>query len=148
MIISHTLKNTGQKVIETTAFDHNFFVMDRQPSGPGFVVRFPFEPRVKFDVEGVLALRDRELYFLKELHGEETAMATLEGFGSTAKDYEIAVENQKTGAGMKITGDTPLVSLRVFFRRPNVCPEPFIRLLIEPGQERKWEMRYQMYALK
>jgi len=148
MIISHTLKNTGAKVIETTAFDHNFFVMDRQPSGPGFLVRFPFDPRVKFDVEGVLAVRGRELYFLKELQGEETAMATMEGFGSMAKDYEIVIENQKTGAGVKITGDKPLASLRVFFRRPNVCPEPFIRLRIEPGQAEKWEIRYQMYALK
>ncbi len=148
MVISHTLRNTGSKIIETTAFNHNFFVIDRQPSGPGFVVKFPFDPRAKFDVEGVLALRGRELHLLKELQGEQTAMATLEGYGATAKDYDIVIENQATGAGVKITGDIALAALRVFFRRPNVCPEPFIRLRIEPGQTERWEMRYLLYTLK
>jgi hypothetical protein len=146
MVLSHTLRNTGTKLIETTGFNHNFFVIDHQPSGPGFLLRFPFEPRGKLSPDKVLELRGRELRFLKELQGQETAMAILEGYGATVKDYDIAIENQTTGACVRITGDRPLDSLRVFFRRPNVCPEPFFRLRVEPGQEEKWAIRYLFYS--
>jgi hypothetical protein len=148
MVISHALKNTGSKVIETTVFSHNFFVIDNQPSGPGFVVRFPFDPQAKVPASGVLAVRGREIYFLKELQGEESAMLRLGGFGSTSADHQIIIENQTTGAGVKITGDKPLASLDLFFRRPNVCPEPYISLRIEPGQTQSWETHYLLYTLK
>src|SRR5207253_7585882 len=42
MVLSHTLKNTGTRVIETNVYDHNFFVIDKQPIGQGFVVKFPY----------------------------------------------------------------------------------------------------------
>jgi hypothetical protein len=146
MVISHELKNTGTKTIETTGYNHNFFVMDRQPSGPAFVVRLAFAPRGKLTPESVLELKGRELHLLKELEGQETAMAILEGYGPTAKDYDVTIENSTTGAGVRITGDRPLDSLRVFFRRPNVCPEPFFRLKIDPGQAERWAIRYLFYT--
>jgi hypothetical protein len=40
MNISHTLKNTGQKTIETNVYDHNFLVIDKEPAGPGYVIKF------------------------------------------------------------------------------------------------------------
>ena len=41
MVISHVLKNTGQEGIDTRVFNHNFFVFDKQPTGPGFELIFP-----------------------------------------------------------------------------------------------------------
>jgi hypothetical protein len=146
MVISHELRNTGAKTIETTGFNHNFFFIDRQPTGPAFTVKFPFEPSGKLTPETVLTLKGRELHLLKELQGQETAMAILEGYGANAKDYDITIENSATGAGVRITGDRPLDALRVFFRRPNVCPEPFFRLKIEPGQTERWAIRYLFYT--
>ncbi|HSW51471.1 MAG TPA: hypothetical protein VLH09_14895 [Bryobacteraceae bacterium] len=147
MVLSHTLRNTGSKVIETTGFNHNFFVIDRQPSGPGFLARFPFDPRGKLSPDKTLELRGRELHFLKELQGLDTAMAILEGFGPAAEDHDVTIENQTTGACVRITGDRPLDALRVFFRRPNVCPETFFRLRIEPGQTQQWASRYLFYSV-
>src|SRR5690554_1336978 len=43
MIIEHTLINTGDKVIDTKVFDHNFFVIDNDNIGPGYSIKFPFE---------------------------------------------------------------------------------------------------------
>lgn len=43
MVISYSLRNSGSKVIHTTQFNHNFFIMDSQPSGPDFEARFPFK---------------------------------------------------------------------------------------------------------
>jgi hypothetical protein len=150
MIISHTLENTGSKAIDTTQFNHNFLMIDRQSTGPGFAVRFPFEPRIT-SVEGdsqVLAVRGNELVVLKALQGEESALAAVEGYGPMAKDYDISVENRNSGAGVRITADRPLVSLRVYAIKVTLAPEPFIRLEIPPGHTEKWETRYSFYTLK
>ena len=45
LVLEHRLKNTGKKRIATSVYNHNFFTMDRQPTGPDIVVRFPFVPR-------------------------------------------------------------------------------------------------------
>jgi hypothetical protein len=148
MTISHTLKNTGSKVIETTGYNHNFFVIDGQPSGPGFVVKLAFDSRAKLSPDTPLAQRGREFYFTRELQGQQATMAVLEGFGPTAADHEIVIENQTTGAAVRIKGDRPLHALQLFFRRPNVCPETFFRLRIEPGKTEKWQARYTLYTLK
>ena len=41
LILEHRLKNTGTKTIDTEVYDHDFFMLDGAPSGPGMVVRFP-----------------------------------------------------------------------------------------------------------
>ena len=35
MTLSHTLKNTGTKMIDTKVYDHDFFVFDDKPAGTG-----------------------------------------------------------------------------------------------------------------
>ncbi|MEJ7606821.1 MAG: hypothetical protein WKF37_11270 [Bryobacteraceae bacterium] len=75
MVIAYTLKNTGRKVIDTTLFNHNFFVIDSQKSGPGIVARFPFEPRAVDDLDGMIETRGRELFF-EELEGQQRSVRT------------------------------------------------------------------------
>ena len=100
------------------------------------------------DFKGVLEVRGRELVFLKELTGQQYAMSLLEGFGPTAKDYDITVENRNTGAGARITSDRPMVRLNFWTIRATLCPEPYIQLRIESGRTEKWQTRYQFYTLK
>ena len=47
LILEHALKNTGTKAIDTDVYDHDFFMLDGAPTGPGMVVRFPFEPKAE-----------------------------------------------------------------------------------------------------
>ena len=42
MTIAHRLRNTGTKAIATNVYNHDFVVLDRQPPGPDFVVKFPY----------------------------------------------------------------------------------------------------------
>ena len=42
LVLHHTLRNTGSRTIETEVYDHNFFMIDKHPIGPGLVVKFPF----------------------------------------------------------------------------------------------------------
>ncbi len=148
MVLSHELTNTGAKMIETTGFNHNFFVIDGQPSGPGFVLRVPFDPKVKLAPNSPLIVEGREFRFTRELAGQEAVMALVSGFGATAGDHEIVIENHVTGAAVRINGDRPLYDLRLFFRRPNVCPETFFHLRLEPKQTANWQARYSFYTVK
>jgi hypothetical protein len=44
LVIRHVLKNTGKRTIETNVYDHNLWLLDRQPVGPGLAIRMPFAP--------------------------------------------------------------------------------------------------------
>src|SRR6202167_4872937 len=42
MSIEHSLRNAGTRPIHTSVYDHNFLVLDKQATGPGFTVTLPF----------------------------------------------------------------------------------------------------------
>jgi len=94
---------------------------------------------------GVLEVRDREIAFSRELEKDERAMIAIAGFGDRANDYDIRVENRKTG--VRIFADRPLVRLMLWSIRPTRCPEPFISVRVEPGGEFAWRITYQFYTL-
>ena len=147
LMLEHTLRNTGRKVIETSVYDHNFFMLDGQPSGPDFVVKFPFDLRATEDLKGSAETRGRELVYLRELQKGQSVYTHLEGFGPSSTDYDIRVENHKAGTGVRQTGDRPLSKLAFWSIRTTVCPEPFINMRIEPGQESTWRISYEFYTV-
>jgi hypothetical protein len=146
LILEHSLKNTGEKAIETLVYDHNFLVMDNQPSGPDFRIQFPFEIKPAKDRLDVMQVRGKEIAFARELEKDERSMLQVEGFGTTAADYDLRVENRKTGTGVHITCDRPIERIAVWAIRPTRCPEPFIRVKAEPGNEFTWRIVYEFYA--
>lgn len=149
MVLFHTLRNTGTRTIETSVYDHNFFVIDKQPIGPGFVVRFPFVLKGEGRGIGELAEIDgNDIVFLRNLKNNENVFCGgLEGFGTTSKDYDIRIENHTTGAGVRITCDQPLLKLVFWCCSTTLCPEPYIKIKVEPGQEMNWKITYSFYTL-
>lgn len=146
MTIRHILKNKGTKPISTSQYNHNFFMLDGQPTGPDASVKFPFELRSKRPVAPALAeVRGAEIAYLKELQQGQSVAAEFEGFGATASDYDIRVENKKSGAGVRIQGDQPIMKLIYWSIRTTMCPEAYIALKIQPGGESKWAYTYTFY---
>ena len=148
MTIEHKLKNTGTKPIPTQQYNHNFFVMDNAPTGPDTVVRFPFAVKPKAALAaGFGEIRDGQLAYLKELPKGQSVFSELEGFGDTAKDFDIRVENRKAAAGVRIQGDQPISKIVFWSIATTVCPEPYIDVSVAPGREKKWTYRYTFYDL-
>jgi hypothetical protein len=147
LAIDHSLKNTGKKTIETSVYDHNFYILDSQPTGPDFVVKLPFAPRATSDLAGFAEIRGKEIVFLREMTGEQTVLTDLEGYGGTAADYDIRVENRKTGAGVRQRSDQRMTQLVYWSNPRTVCPEAYIDMRIEPGQEFKWRIAYEFYTV-
>lgn len=147
LVLEHRLKNTGRKTIETAVYEHDFFMLDSQPTGPDITVALPFDLHALRDLVGLAEVRGKELVYLRELARGQTVFTDLEGFGSTPGDYDIRVENHKTGAGVRQHGDRPLSRLVLWSIRTTVCPEAYINLRIEPGEEATWRIAYEFYAV-
>jgi hypothetical protein len=145
LAIEHSLKNTGRKTIETNVYEHNFFMLDGQPSGPDFRLIFPFAVQSDANWNGLADLRGNELHYLTELQARQTVLGELHGYGAAAKDYDIRVENLKTHAGVHQTGNLPLAKLMFWSIRNTVCPEAYVSMRIEPGQESAWRIDYEFY---
>ena len=69
-----------------------------------------------------------------------------EGFGETASDYDIRVENKKSGAGVRIQGDQPITKIVYWSIRTTLCPEAYITLEVPPGEA--IEVGLQIYLLR
>jgi hypothetical protein len=147
LVLEHRLKNTGRKAIATSVYEHNFYMLDGQPTGPSVTIRFPFAVTAAPALNGMAETRGREFVYLKELQERETVYSELKGYGTTAKDYDIRVENRKTGAGVRQTSDRPISKLVLWSPRTTVCPEAYIDLSVAPGAETTWRISYQFYEV-
>jgi hypothetical protein len=147
LILEHRLRNTGRKPIAANVYDHNFYVLDGEVTGPDFVVRVPFVPHAARPLNGLAEIRGKEVAFLKPFEPKQSVFTELEGFGATPADYDIRVENTKTGAGVRQTSDRPISKLNFWSATKTVCPEAFIDLRIEPGKESSWRIAYEFYEV-
>lgn len=145
LVLEHQLTNTGRKPIVTSVYNHNFFTLDRQTTGPDVRVRFPFTPRATGALQDLAEIRARDLVFLRELQARENVFTELEGFGSTAADYGFEMEHRATGAGVRVTGDRPLSKLIFWAARRTACPEPYIDASVEPGGRASWRITYAFF---
>jgi len=149
LVLEHRIKNTGTKPFASDVYEHNFYMLDRQPTGPDVVVRFPFDVKaVNAWKPGLVELRGKEMVYLKELARGDTAYNALTGFGSSVRDYDIRVENRRTGAGVRQTSDHPLSKLVYWSIRPTACPEAYIHTEAAPGQSFRWKIRYEFYSTR
>jgi len=148
MVIEHSLKNTGKKVIETNVYNHHFFVIDGQPSGPDFTVKFPFELKSNGRLRDIAEANGKQVGYLKEIPvGGGSILTELSGFSESARDFDIRLENKKVGAGVRITGDKPLSKVIFWSTRTVLSPEAYIEMKIEPGREFNWRLTYDFYTL-
>ena len=148
LVLEHSLRNTGARVLETAVYDHNFFVIDGTPTGPELSVQFPFAPRATRDLKDMAEVRAQQLLYRRDLQKGESVFTELEGFGPDARDYDIRIENRKSGAGVHISGDKPLAKVVFWSIRTTLCPEPYIQMRIPPGKEERWRIAYDFYTLR
>ena len=148
MVLEHSLKNTGRRIIQSTVYNHNFLVLDKQPPGPDFSITFPFPIQSPHPPDPELAqIRGNQFVYLKVLENQDVVFTPISGFSDKPQDNEIRIENSRVGAGMRISGDHPLSSLNLWSIRSVMAVEPFISMTINPGSEFTWKMSYEYYTL-
>lgn len=150
LILEHSLKNTGTKQIETSVYDHNFFLIDKELTGPNIKIKFPFDITGTGKGLGSFAeMKNKEINYNRTLADTENVyIGALNGYGNTPEDYDFRIENHRSMAGVRIKADKPLDKLVFWACQTVSCPEPYIHIKIEPGEEFKWKINYEFYELK
>jgi hypothetical protein len=126
-------------------------MIDKQPVGPGIEIVFPYD--VSGEGKGIgsdkfAEIKGKKITFLKNLSLDDTVYCSdIKGYGPDVRDYNIRIENRIKGAGVRITCDQPLVRLPFWSCSTTACPEPYIKIKVEPAQEMRWVIKYEFYTL-
>jgi len=148
MVIEHSLKNTGRRVIQSSVYNHNFVVLDKQPPGPDFTFRVPFQIQpIRVPGNELAEVIGNQVVYKKPLTGEDEAVVLIGGFSDKVSDTEIIIENKKVGAGIRITGDRPLIRDILWSIRTVLAIEPYISIDIQPGSEFIWMNKFEYYTI-
>ena len=148
MELAHSLKNIGKNAIETEVYNHNFLTIDGKGPQAGTTVMLPFAVSTERKPHPELAaIEGNTILYKKTLAGEDVVSFPITGFGHTASDHQIRIDNPALKAGVSMQGDKPLKSLSVWSIRSNVSVEPFVGVSIAPGKEFRWKSSYRYYSI-
>jgi hypothetical protein len=146
MVLEHKLKNTGKKAILTDVYNHNFFTIDNQPTGPEMVVKFAF-PASTTANSPLAKINGQQVEFTREFTPRESVqLGEIQGHSKSLKDYDFRIENRKTGAGVRITADKPVSKIIFWSSATTQCPEPYIDIDIPPAGSFSWAITYDFYT--
>lgn len=152
LLLEHRFKNIGSKPIDSQVYDHDFYMIDKTPTGPGMVVHFPFAPQAKTSLGPRAEIDGHDLVYLQNLSSQSPGATRVQvssfltGFSNNPADYDITVENKNTGVGVEQTADVPISQLNFWSISTTICPEAYIHLNIAPGQSTHWNIRYRFFA--
>lgn len=146
LVIDHTLTNLGRRRIVTSVYNHNFFVLDGQPTGPEFSVEFPFDIAADRDLKGLARTSGPSLIYTENIPTGDNIIALLSGYGDTAADHAFTIENREVKAGVRLAGDKPLSRLLFWSPDTTLCPEPYIDIRVDVGQADRWTLKYEFYT--
>ncbi len=148
LVIEHRIRNSGSKPFESSTYNHNFMVMDGQPTGPGLVFSAPFALTAVRPPDPAFAeIAGNRFVYKKELQVGDQVASGLQGFGPTAADYDFRIENARTGTGVRIRGDRPVSRMVLWSIRPTFAIEPFVAIAVKPGEQFSWTYTYDYYEL-
>ncbi len=146
MTLQHSLKNTGKKAIQTYVYDHDFFMLDGKPTGPGMVVHFKFEPKPQGGIGEAAKIDGKDLVYVDALAPHKAVAGYLKGYSDDISDFDFTVEDTRSKVGVQQTSDHPLVRLYFWSTQTTICPEGYINLNVAPGKTSRWTLRYRFFA--
>ncbi len=143
--IGHQLVNKGENSIETDQFNHNFFMIDGETSGPAFTISYPYNIATEDELKGLMGIKSNELYFEQEFINTNLFL-TLTGYTNKISDHQVTVINNKSGAGVKLAVDQPIYRMCFWACETTLCPENFIWISVPPGDAMEWTAEYTLFT--
>lgn len=142
--VTYTLANEGTLPISTLHYHHNFCVLEGvETVGPDWTVTFGYAPeRISPEKPGDgTRLEGDTLRFLRPLEGPRAVWMSLSGADDPAR-HRLRVFHGPSAAGIEIVGDRPVEKMNVYAQFRAVCPEPFVRIRLEPETSESWSATY------
>jgi hypothetical protein len=148
LVISHRLRNTGRRPLETTQYNHNFLTWGGAATGPAVRIVVPFAILTPAPPDPTMAAIDGNVIrYVKALVERDRVSFPIEGFGTAASDNDVRIENTDSGTGVRMRSDRPMVRALLWSIRSVISFEPFVDVTTQPGATTDWELRYTYYTL-
>lgn len=144
--LRHSLKNIGTKLLSTTVYDHDFFMLDNLPTGPGMQVHFPFVPVPEKPLPDSVQIDGTTLKWVGEMEPHNTPSGVITGYSDKTSDFDFTFEDTKHGLGVEETSDSPMAKLFFWSTPKTVCPEGFIGIHVAPGETQTWNLHYRFFT--
>lgn len=149
LVIRRRLTNTGSKTIDTDHYNHNFFRFDDvELVDSAYSMTVPFNLDIDKASE---ATRQATVIDGGRISPNEPLKSGSIWLRFRTPDdptlHEVVISHADTRAMVRIVGDTGLSRLVLWSKSPVFCPEPFVKVHLEPGESMTWSSRYHFGAL-
>lgn len=140
--LEHTLKNLGKQPLVTDVYDHDFFMLDGQPTGPGFLLHLSFAPKAEIPLGPKASIEGQDIRYVAEVNPGETVDGYLTGYEAQQSGYSIRLENTRTHNSIEQTCDRPISRFYLWSIHTTICPEAYIHINVPPGENQNWTIGY------
>ncbi|TWU64608.1 hypothetical protein [Crateriforma conspicua] len=141
--IEYELTNLGSHPIQQTYYAHNFISIDDQSIGPDCELKFGVPMNPEKDRPEV-SFSDQMMTFLRPMPEGRSFLLQMSGGPFPVSANQVTVRNRQTGAGLRITGDASLERFHVWCTDRVICPEPFVKVHVAPGETFSWNDTYEL----
>ena len=145
-IITHELKNTGEKTILTSHYSHNFIAIDNEYIGTNYSLELPFNLITKRPLKGLVKINNNILSYIQNLN-DKAIFLPFNGF-EKLKNTTFIIKNKKSKIGIKIFIQGKPIAINFFYNKNTISPEAFIKLNIKPNEKVKWIIKYIFFKIK
>jgi len=146
LTLEHTLKNLGLKTIETNVYDHDFFMLDNRPTGPGTIMRLGFSPVSNKELSPGAMIAGDEIRFTGAPTPGHSPQGYLTGYTGRAGEYSINFEDVVTHVSVEQTSPSPIAKFYFWSTPTTICPEAYIHIKVLPGETQSWKILYRFSA--
>lgn len=135
--ISHSLRNTGRKVLKGDVYNHNFFTLGLLETGPSRHLDFPFRPEGDWRAEySEVGFTDNGIRFTRTLQkGESVFTGNLHeaGRGLAGSPNGFVLVEAGNGRGVEALCSEPMTKAVFWSNHRIACIEPYIDFCVVPG---------------
>ncbi len=146
-VIKYRLENSGEKIIHTDEYTHNFLAINNDLMGRDYILKFPFQlqpekfgaavnPGEKIDIgpkEIKFNSSPQAQFFFSNLSGGETI------------DSSWELINLKRNVAIRETTSFQTDKVNLWGWQHVISPELFHQIAISPGQSAQWSRRFDVY---
>ena len=147
--IKYHLKNTGQKIIQTEEYGHNFTAINNDPIGEDYKLNFQFD--LKSELFGETVNRESAVFFEKNninfnnTPNQQFFFSNLTGGEKVESTWELT--NHKTKIGIREKGNFQTSKINLWGWKHVICPELFFEINIAPGESTEWTRTYEIFEI-
>ncbi|MFK7980206.1 MAG: hypothetical protein AB8G86_09520 [Saprospiraceae bacterium] len=149
-IIHYYLENTGEKVIITDEYVHNFTAINQALISANYALNFPFHLKPALFEETVnpekkVILEPKSIQF----SGTPTKpffFSNLSGNEKVAASWELV--NQQHKIGIRESGNFQTDKVNLWGWKHVISPELFFKINLTPNQSTEWIRQYDVYQIE